>query len=188
MKLYTVNFEDASGGISTRPFLSMDEAVLDYIDELKAYAEDIDDPVPLAELGNIERRLKAGTMAADDALARANDQRELIKQEMSEHEDITVCFEEHLLPDVPEEKPQRTGLNYTRASRMHKVLHAYQREKGGSMPTNKGDMEALLTDVLADLRHWAAAAALHGLNGGELDFDLAARVSKTHFEAESSEG
>lgn len=186
MKLYTVNFEDASGGISARPFTDMAEAVLDYIDELKAYAEEIDDTAPLADLKNIERRLKAGAMAAGDALEDANIQRERIKEDMGV-EEITVYFEKHSL-DVPEEKPRPTGFDFTRASRMHKVLHAYQREKGESMPTGRQDLDALLTDVLADLRHWAAGIDLYGLSGGGLDFDLAARVSKMHFEEESRRG
>lgn len=76
--------------------------------------------------------------------------------------------------------------SYARATRMHRVLVQYQRERGETMPTNNDDLQDLLVDVLADLRHWAAGASLYE-HGAALDFDKAASTSLMHFAAETSE-
>jgi hypothetical protein len=57
------------------------------------------------------------------------------------------------------------------------AFDAYQDAKGLTNPLLQSGQESL-ADLLADLRHFAAAE--------ELDFEAAVRMSEFHYEAESS--
>lgn len=58
------------------------------------------------------------------------------------------------------------------------AFEAYREAKGLTDCPSRQSPEETLTDLLADLRHFAAAA--------EIDFEAAVRMSEFHYEEESS--
>jgi len=71
-----------------------------------------------------------------------------------------------------------TPTNQDRTDAGSIAFEAYQHAKGLTDDPPRQSPQETLTDLLADLRHFAAAA--------EIDFEAAVRMSEFHYEEESS--